>query len=301
MTKRQSLKGQILDIVKDNKAGSVPQHLLIVGSEGTGKTFIVADLVSELELSGKPVKPLYYPHCDIVTAGDIIGEVELSRYEQFILLIDDFDQLLLSLPNEEQYMLRSFLFRKGAPMLIATSTGVYNGFDDYRAPFYDAFRVLYIPELEAGDLVDLLPQDVYEDVKYNQQFLSLLPWLDGNINYINTLASGIHSGLNIDEALNQVVDENSRFFRHMFDSLPGMQQRALYALAQVVDAMNGSARGDERAATSAQVQQKSELSPANTASALFRLEKQGIIERVGEKKRNVSYQIKDYVFELWLR
>ena len=45
----------------------------------------------------------------------------------------------------------------------------------------------------------------------------------------------------------------------------------------------------------------SRLTAMNTSSALFRLEKQGIISKVGDKKRNISYQIKDYLFELWLK
>lgn len=295
------MKGQILNIVQDNKAGTVPQHLLIVGDEGMGKTFMVEDLAVELDSRSKQVTELYYPHCEIVTADDIIGKVAMSKYEQSVILIDDFDELLHSLPNTEQYMLRSFLFRKGAPMLIATSTGVYDGFNDYRAPFYDAFRVMFIPELEEDDLKVLLAQDVYEDVKDNHQFLSLLPRLSNNINYINTLAEGIHSGMEIDTALEQIVDDNSRYFRQMFRTLPGMQQRALYGLARAVNAMPKIESDDECAASSSQVQEHSGLTPANTASALFRLEKQGIIKRVGEKKRNVNYQIKDYALELWLK
>jgi hypothetical protein len=42
------------------------------------------------------------------------------------------------------------------------------------------------------------------------------------------------------------------------------------------------------------------LTPANTASALFRLEKQGIIAKIGDKKRNVTYQINDYLLWLWI-
>ena len=37
MTKRQQQREQILDLVKDNRPNTIPQHLLISGKEGAGK------------------------------------------------------------------------------------------------------------------------------------------------------------------------------------------------------------------------------------------------------------------------
>lgn len=89
-----------------------------------------------------------------MTADDIINKVDVSNNNNYII-IDDFDKMLQSLPNDEQYRLRAFLFKKNAPMLIATSTGLYDGFADYRMPFYDAFRVFHIPELETKGVMSL--------------------------------------------------------------------------------------------------------------------------------------------------
>lgn len=66
-------------------------------------------------------------------------------------------------------------------------------------------------------------------------------------------------------------------------------QRTLYGLAQAGET-----------ASSAEVQRLSGLTAANTASGLFRLEKQGIISRVGDKRRNVTYKINDYLLHKWL-
>ena len=75
----------------------------------------------------------------------------------------------------------------------------------------------------------------------------------------------------------------------MFNTMSGVQQRVLYALAHLGDT-----------ATSAEVQMASGLSAANTASALFRLEKQGVVKKIGEKKRNMNYFISDFLFGKWL-
>jgi hypothetical protein len=174
-------------------------------------------------------------------------------------------------------------------MLIATSTGLYEGFSDYRMPFYDAFRVIHIPELEYEDLADILPKKEYAALKNDEIFLSVLSKLGGNLNYICSLATALQGSNSMDVAIQSVISQNDRYFRLLFSGLSGMLQRTLYGLAQAGET-----------ASSAEVQQLSSLTAANTASGLFRLEKQGIISRVGDKKRNVIYKINDYLLHKWL-
>lgn len=288
MTKRQQLKILVFDIIDSNRPNSIPQHLLVSGNEGAGKTCLVESLASELLSRGYQVIKFLYPHCNVVTADDIINKVDVSNNNNYII-IDDFDKMLQSLPNDEQYRLRAFLFKKNAPMLIATSTGLYDGFADYRMPFYDAFRVFHIPELEHEDLADILPKKEYEAVKKDEFFLDVMPKLRGNLNYICTLAIALQSCNSVDVAIQSVIAQNDRYFRLLFSGLSGMLQRTLYGLAQAGET-----------ASSAEVQRLSGLTAANTASGLFRLEKQGIISRVGDKRRNVTYKINDYLLHKWL-
>ena len=277
MTKRQQLKKQIFDIIDSNHPNSIPQHLLVSGNEGVGKTFIVEGIASELLSRGFKVTKFLYPHCNVVTADDIINKVDVSNNKYYII-IDDFDKMLQSLSNEEQYRLRAFLFKKNAPMLIATSTGLYEGFSDYRMPFYDAFRVIHIPELEYEDLADILPKKEYAALKNDEIFLSVLSKLGGNLNYICSLATALQGSNSMDVAIQSVISQNDRYFRLLFSGLSGMLQRTLYGLAQAGET-----------ASSAEVQQLSSLTAANTASS-----------RVGDKKRNVIYKINDYLLHKWL-
>lgn len=289
MTDRQKMKTTLREIVEGNGPNSIPQHVLIVGSEGAGKSYMIAELEQDLAKSGYYVIKFLYPHCNIVNADYIINRVEGHDVQRCIILIDDFDKMLMSLPNDEQYRLRAFLFKKNAPILIATSTALYEGFSDYRAPFYDAFRVFHIPQLQKDDLAGLLPADAYMKVMDDKEYNDLLPKLGNNLNYILSLAYALGENNSMNESLDAVVKVNERYFRCLFGSLPGVQQRTLYGLA---------CSGES--ATSSNVQQASGLSAANTASALFRLEKQGFIMRVGAQKRNVTYQIKDYLLWMWL-
>ena len=285
MTERQNMQKTLREIIDGNVANSIPQHVLIAGAEGTGKSYMITRLEQELTASGRYVCRFLYPHCNIVAADYIINRVSSPDGQRCVILVDDFDKMLEVLPNDEQYKLRAFLFKKNAPTLIATSTGLYEGFSDYRAPFYDAFRVLHIPQLAQDDIAEILSEDVYQKVKDLSKFQNTIPKLGGNLNYIRSLAAELCENRGIED----VVKANDRYFRYMFSSLPNVQQRALYGLA-----LSGEA------ATSADVQKISKLTAANTASALFRLEKQGIIAKIGDKKRNVTYQINDYLLWLWI-
>ena len=285
MTERQNMQRTLLEIINSNVANSIPQHVLIAGAEGTGKSYMIARLEQKLTASGCHISKFLYPHCNIVAADYIINKVSNSDGQRCVILVDDFDKMLEVLPNDEQYKLRAFLFKKNAPTLIATSTGLYEGFSDYRAPFYDAFRVLHIPQLAQNDIAEILSEDVYQKVKDLSEFQNTIPKLGGNLNYIRSFAAELCENRGIED----VVKANDRYFRYMFSSLPNVQQRALYGLA-----LSGET------ATSADVQKMSGLTAANTASALFRLEKQGIIAKIGDKKRNVTYQINDYLLWLWI-
>ncbi len=285
MTERQNIQKTLLEIIEGNVANSIPQHVLIAGAEGGGKSYMIASLEHELTASGIFVCKFIYPHCNIVAADFIINKVANHDGQRCVILIDDFDKMLEVLPNDEQYRLRAFLFKKNAPTLIATSTGLYEGFTDYRVPFYDAFRVLHIPQLEQDDIAEILSMDVYQKVKELPEFQNTVSKLGGNLNYIRSFADAMCENRGIEE----VVKANDRYFRYMFSSLPNVQQRALYGLA-----LSGET------ATSSDVQKTSGLTAANTASALFRLEKQGVIVKIGDKKRNVTYQINDYLLWLWI-
>lgn len=289
MTNRQQLTGQIVDIAISNHPNEIPQHVLISGTEGTGKTFIISYLEQEFKSRDYFVLKLFYPHCQIINADYIIDKINNTNNQSSIILIDDFDKLLLSLPTDEQYRLRGFLFKKKAPMLIATSTGLYEDFTDYRAPFYDAFRVFHIPKLEQEDMTEVLPEGVYPAIKNNSTFNDIIKKLGDNLSYIRSMARAFLPNVSTKDALQVVINENERYFRYRFSMLPGVQQRALFGLAHAGEI-----------ATSQDVQQISGLTAANTASALFRLEKQNIIVKIGNKKRNVSYKISDYLFGKWL-
>ena len=266
-----------------------PQHILISGAEGSGKTFMIEKLAEEFTARGFLIVKYLYPHSNIVGTESLIKDLGYLLGKQAVVLIDDFDKLLLSMTKGEQKKLIAIFSNMHSPFLVATSTGLDEEFSKHYLLFDHFFNSFQIPGFEKEDLEDLLGENLYNKVKGNSEFQEIVMKLGGNLNYIKSLASIIYPNYGTEDSLDIVIDENERYFRYKFSTLPGVQQRALYGLARAGEI-----------ATAADVQRESGLSDTNTSSALYRLEKRGVITKAGGKKRSVEYKITDYLFGRWI-
>ena len=289
MRNRKQLVWRIADLAESYRKDLEPQHILISGVEGSGKTFMIEKLAEEFSARGFLMVKYLYPHSNIVGAESLIKDLNYLLGKKAVVLIDDFDKLLLSMTKGEHKKLIAIFSNMHSPFLVATSTGLSEEFPK-RYPLFDQFFSSFqIPDFEKEDLEDLLGEDIYNKVKGNSEFQEKIMKLGGNLNYIKSFASFIYPNYGTEDCLDIVIDENERYFRYMFSTLPGVQQRALYGLARAGEI-----------ATAADVQRESGLSATNTSSALYRLEKRGVITKAGGKKRSVDYKITDYLFGKWI-
>ena len=289
MRNRKQLVWRIADLAESYRKDLEPQHILISGVEGSGKTFMIEKLAEEFSARGFLMVKYLYPHSNIVGAESLIKDLDYLLGKKAVVLIDDFDKLLLSMTKGEHKKLIAIFSNMHSPFLVATSTGLSEEFPK-RYPLFDQFfNSFQIPDFEKEDLENLLGEDIYNKVKGNSEFQEKIMKLGGNLNYIKSFASFIYPNYGTEDCLDIVIDENERYFRYMFSTLPGVQQRALYGLARAGEI-----------ATAADVQRESGLSATNTSSALYRLEKRGVITKAGGKKRSVEYKITDYLFGKWI-
>ena len=289
MRNRKQLVWRIANLAESYRKDLEPQHILISGVEGSGKTFMIEKLAEEFSARGFLMVKYLYPHSNIVGAESLIKDLNYLLGKKAVVLIDDFDKLLLSMTKGEHKKLIAIFSNMHSPFLVATSTGLSEEFPK-RYPLFDQFFSSFqIPDFEKEDLEDLLGEDIYNKVKGNSEFQEKIMKLGGNLNYIKFFASFIYPNYGTEDCLDIVIDENERYFRYVFSTLPGVQQRALYGLARAGEI-----------ATAADVQRESGLSATNTSSALYRLEKRGVITKAGCKKRSVEYKITDYLFGKWI-
>lgn len=289
MRNRKQLVWRIADLAESYCTDLEPQHILISGAEGSGKTFTIEKLAEEFTARGFLMVKNFYPHSNIVGAESLIKDLDGFLGKDAVVLIDDFDKLLLAMTKGEQKKFIVFFSNRHSPSLVATSTGSHEEFSKNHPLFDEFFCSFQIPNFEKEDLEDLLSEDIYNKVKGNPDFQKTILKFGGNLNYIRSFASVIHPNYGTEDCLDIVIEENERYFSYKFSTLPGVQQRALYGLARAGEI-----------ATAADVQRESGLSATNTSSALYRLEKRGVITKAGGKKRSVEYKITDYLFGKWI-
>ena len=292
VSKRQQMLSAVIGIVKDNVPESIPQHLIISGDCGSGKTNFLESVEKQLIRQGFSVQSFHFPYSRIRSAGEITKAIdEQDAKGKRILLIDDFDMLLDVLPAKEQYRLRAFLFEKGAPTMIGTTTGLYKGFSDYRTPFYDAFKIFHLEELEKADLTQILSKQQFSKLDEIQRWDDILKTLNCDLSYINSFFHWYFKHkLRPEECMEQIVKDNSKYFRLLFESLPNLQQQIILGLASI---------GGQ--ATTVQIRQSTQLDNSTISSSLSRMEQKRLVRKSGEKKRNYSYSIKDKLFEQWIK
>ena len=102
MRNRKQLVWRIADLAESYCTDLEPQHILISGAEGSGKTFIIEKLAEELAASGFLMVKYLYPHSNIVGTESLIKDLDYLLGKKAVVLIDDFDKLLLSMTKGEQ-------------------------------------------------------------------------------------------------------------------------------------------------------------------------------------------------------
>lgn len=284
-TYRSKLEAQLCDIACSMDGKSIPQHCILMGEEGTGKTFFLNNLALKLKYSGKNPAILHSPYPLISCANDVISALPDALD---VLLVDDFDKLLSTLTVQEQYKLRSFLFREKAPMLIGVTTGSYMPFSNYQAPFYDAFKNYSLRVAEPEDLSPVISVEQYNSICADPQVSTLIEDIGGKLFYIIELITLISNGSSSDDAIEKIVSDNDRYFNLLFESLPKNEQKALLLLTQ--------------AGGISTTKELKESSYSSIISSSFnRLETRGIISRTKNINRNAEYRIKDTFFYYWLK
>jgi hypothetical protein len=287
MDNLKELKDTILDIAEKNRPRSIPQHVVVSGDKGSGKSCFINALSREAECRGYNAIRMHYPYFLVETADYVIRRAQSGNSASLksIIFIDDFDRLLQQLSRQEQYGLRAFLFAENSPMLVGTSTGIIEGFTDYRAPFYDAFRIFHISNYLSSSL-SIFMETVSEcDAKITEECLGM------NMHYLKRFACLRKEGnMDVQTVINKMVEENLSIFRYAMDSLPKLQQQVLSGIAL-----------NSNAATSIIIRELTGLESSSISASLLRLEKKGLIVRIGEVKRNASYSVKDRLLAYWLK
>lgn len=277
----------VVNIIQKNRPGGIPQHILLSGDEESGKSTLLNRVKESAENNGIKVVQLSFPYI-LVSIQDVISNFQKNNTSTTLLLVDDFHLLMGKLSVNEQYSLRAFLFSNGAPMLIGTINRDTAAITDYKAPFFDAFRIFVLhPENFTGAF---FPPEVYSRLKNEDVWDTVNKIICNNFNYAKQFALNYSDGMTVEDSISMLLKANERYFKLLFLSLPNIQQQVVLGIA-----MSTSEPG------LSEIRKSAKIESTSITSSLKRLISQSIVKQIGQKKRNYTYTLSDELFCLWCK
>ncbi|MDE7406943.1 MAG: hypothetical protein K2M76_00865, partial [Muribaculaceae bacterium] len=260
----------------------IPQSMFIIGGSGSGKSTLLRDLYIDLKNGGWTDLLHIFDGKQFFCSQDIIDAIEASLpYDdkRRIVIIDDIDFYFKRSSFDDQYRLRSYLSHESAPLLIATLSGVTDALANYKAPFFEGVRIIYIPPFNP----------ILHPTTKSKRLRKLLEYLPPVIRSFKIASDIIAKSNNPENDLNELLNLNSPLYRNKLNRQPVYSQRILYAIANT-----------KKPATLSELRKSTGLPSGTLSTYLRQLSLSGDITKTESKKIGSPYEICDPLFKLWL-
>lgn len=295
----------LLDNLREEGTNKIAQPHLIVGENGSGKTFLLNRLFAEIEkkteisltpvfIEGKVVFSTedFWRQCASslqiqtgVTTFEEILSWQKRNSHRIILLVDNIQYYFNRTGNDEHFNLRGKLNRPGAPAVIATSDKVLPAFTDYNAAFFDGFKISYMKSLTPSDIQKIVATGT--DMTRLKNLMSYLPQTPRALLIVLGILD-ISNNSETDIAL--LKDYFSLYCQTEYDKCAVQIQKILSALANM---NNGGTLQDIRQMTG---EDNGKLSPY-----LKSMIDKKLINKESKTPRSGKYTIANPLLKLWLQ
>lgn len=262
--------------IDGNIESSIPQPVLVIGQEGSGKTTLFRRLITKYPA-------LHFVWIDgrfIFSSKDIIEQASADS----ILIIDNLDYYLDRCSYEEQFRLRRFLYNEGAPMMIASVSKLIPALTEYKAPFFEGLKKIHLPPITDEDLTQIFGDDSIDRVSAMFNFVS------PTIKSVEIISNIIEAGGEPKDDLDFLLSYYSIIYRDIYNSVPTNSQHIMNILSNSGKDM-----------TIPDIREASGLTSGILTSYLKSLKERGIITKDNSVKRRAKYFIKDPLFRIWLK
>lgn len=205
--------------IEKNAQSDIPQPIVIIGVDGSGKTTLMRQLYDAVDKSAQSA--VWIDGRSIFSVKDILDHADTNS--NAVVFIDDIDFFFTRCPYEEQYELRGALYNEGAPKLIASAEKILPAFSEYEAPFFEGLKFIYIPPVAIdGPVASLFPKP--EEKERAGSLMALLP---PTIKSVEIVRNIIHNNDNPDNDMSILVAEYSAQYKQLYWSLPTYSQHIL--------------------------------------------------------------------------
>lgn len=262
--------------IEGNLGSAIPQPVLIIGEEGSGKT----TMLQRIKDKYSSINFAWIDGRFIFSTADIINHItDISH-----LIIDNFDYYLIRCPYEEQFRLRRFLYNEGAPMLIASISKLVPALTEYKAPFFEGLKKLYINPITKDTLSSLF--DSISIGRASEMYEFVNPTIESVEIIFQIIILNNNTGKDIDLLLARY----SAQYKLIYKNIPIKSQHILNVLGN-----------SEISMTVPEIRDISGLSSGILTPYLKSLEKKGLIATDKSIKRSTRYYIKSPLFKRWLK
>lgn len=148
----------LTDSIQQESPDSIPQPRIIIGAEGSGKTWLLHALKYKLD-KDTSYKVTLCEGSQFQSGEQVIktfSDVSVNKDKRPVILIDNLNLVLNMMSNDEQYQLRGMLNKNGAPILVGTASSLPKALSDYTAAFFDGFAIHNIGSISENDTIAIL-------------------------------------------------------------------------------------------------------------------------------------------------
>lgn len=272
----------ILSDINKGTQAEIPQPIVIVGVDGSGKSTLLRQLYNATVQAGHSA--VWIDGRSIFSIKDITSHIGIESNS--VIFIDDIDFFFTRCSYNEQYELRSLLYNEGAPMLIGTVEKILPAFSEYKAPFFEGLKLIYIPPVTLDGACGIS----FFNLEEKERALKLLQLLPKTIRSVDIIRNIIRNSSNAKSDITMLVSEFSSQYKRIYQSLPTYSQQILSAIGNTP--APGQLLSDIRETT---------WLPTSVLSIYLRnLCTAGILTVDKSMKKGYRYTIKDPLFGEWL-
>ncbi|NQY20652.1 MAG: NACHT domain-containing protein [Campylobacteraceae bacterium] len=333
---RNDIYEDIFDDIKSWNDNSSNQHYIIIGQRGQGKTTLLQKIYIECKNDQKLNKYLLcikfaeeqYQIRTLTRLGEEIAEYLedmysndftnisaileefyedddydlkafglLEKEKNFLIFLDNIDELIGKLSIKEQRRFREILLTSKIFKIIGGSTKMLEQHYDYSQPFYEFFKIIKLKGFTSEEskifLLALVNKDekvkIENIIKNTPNRIEIIRQLTGGVSRTLVMLFDIFLDEEGDsfEDLLKILDEVTPLYKHRMDDLPAQLQDIVHTIAINWDGI-----------FTKEIALKTKLESKTVSAQLKKLEKYEIVESITVGKNKI-YKIKERFFNIW--